>query len=196
MNFPRVFNITAPRLLALLSGIVSTGVCVIHAVQYFSLYHEPPFWDFTYWQVSDGIYSIHKEEFIQYPFLVLPPWIAFFGWNRWPRVVAPRFLTLFVAIGITVSDTLHALDTNYFTTTPGNPLVFISLLIIVPAGAFWYIVKAAQILVLIFKRSTDKDDGPLTSENSQSTENNEEEESLLNEIRRGVGWLFSSGKDK
>ena len=23
-----------------------------------------------------------------------------------------------------------------------------------------------------------------------------EEESLLNEIRRGVGWLFSSGKDK
>ena len=195
MNFPRVFNITAPRLLALLSGIVSTGVCVIHAVQYFSLYHEPPFWDFTYWQVSDGIYSIHKEEFIQYPFLVLPPWIAFFGWNRWPRVVYPRLLTLFVAIGVTAGHTLYALDTNYFTTTYRNPLVFISGMILLPAWAIWFIVKVSQIFVSILKRFTYKDDGPLASENSERTENNEEE-SLLNEIRRGFGWLFSSERDK
>ena len=149
MNFSRVFNSTAPRLLSLLSGIVSTGVCVIHAAQYFNLWHNKPSSDFTY--------SIHQIDFFFYPLFILPPWIAFFGWNRWPRVVVPRFLTLFVVIGVTAWHTLYALDTNYFTTTYGNPLVFISLLIILPAGAFWYIVKAAHIIDSIVKRFTDKD---------------------------------------
>ena len=142
---------TAPRLLALLSGIVSTGVCVIFAAQYFSLYHNKP--------SSDFAYSIHQIDFFLYPLTMLPPWIAFFGWNRWPRVVAPRLLTLFVVIGGTVWEALYALDTNYFTTNYGDPLTFISGVIITPVWAFWYIVKAAHIIDSIVKRFTDKDEG-------------------------------------
>ena len=158
MNFSREFKNTAPRLLLLLSGIVTSGLGVIDNVENFSLLHS---------------------NLIMSAMIMLPSWIAFFGWDRWPRVVYPRSFTLFVVIGLTLWLTLYALDTNSFTTKSRDTLTYILGVIIILALAIWYIVKAVQVYDLMshgsvstIKRFTDKDEGPLTSESSENTENN------------------------
>ena len=150
MNFSREFKNTAPRLLLLLSGIVTSGLDVINTVENFSRLHS----------------NLIMSAMIMSAMINLPSWIAFFGWNRWPRVVYPRSFTLFVVIGLTLWLTLYALDTNSFTTKSRDTLTYILGVIIILALAIWYIVKAVQVYDLMshgsvstIKRFTDKDEG-------------------------------------
>ena len=164
MNFSREFKNTAPRLLALLSGIVTTVLYVIsyiHELQNFSQHKN---------HVGHATSFPHETSLIIGFCAVLPSCIAFLGWNRWPRLVHPRFFTLFVAIAITVGLTLVALDTNFFTGSENRFYgvfslpTFILLGIISLALPIWYMVKAVQVYDLMshgsvstIKRFTDKD---------------------------------------